>query len=765
MSVTLEEDGVVPLVGTEVINETPRINPIDLSNSRKRLPSESPQHDSSDNSRSGQRKYLKENENMECDNNVNRLLDNELSASDQGKTNSSNDNLEASTNFPDGCSNFDSKSEHDKSASMDFECLYDHCATEKSLLSQLNKMSELLRSSTIETPEMRKSLILTPMVKSLFHSPGKSAPAETSDNPINTSLEGRTQLDMSKFDDNNKYYPVENNLFLRAIASSIDNMQGLLKSNTESVNSLAFRVSAVESSTERSLSDLSERLIETENACIQNKGGINEVYRYVDEKVSVLKDAIPETVAEVSREVDTRLDSHENEIKKAQTSISLLPTHETIAERFEKVLSNKIAKLEETSNFRISAIENRMDRLEANVPLDKPVTKDDLNDVILRLSKLETDMRTELDKIKSGKPNESGQVDDLFQDVRTINNSRSDWSSQKTKLNEFESRIEGLEHEFSSYKKTTDFLSIQIRKENIIIDQLQEVDNENILARLNTIFDVTLIPADRNEVQIKRAFRLGTKRADGPPRKILLELKSGREIVFEKARIITKSGNDGKPYYINDDVPESVKRRRSDIHKYVLYLRERGHQAEKAGEDVIINNQRWKYGDLNNLPIGDRLMDSRTISQYGSVAFQSSVSPLSNLFPCNIRMNGMPFKSAEQCYQYAKAMHHNMLQKANEIRREPDSYINMSQGGFTEDPSWRERKFGIMESILRHKIEQVPVFREMLRQTNNHKLVENSWSFVWGTACPFRAPCVWDGSYRGHNHLGRLLEKVRDSSW
>lgn len=128
-------------------------------------------------------------------------------------------------------------------------------------------------------------------------------------------------------------------------------------------------------------------------------------------------------------------------------------------------------------------------------------------------------------------------------------------------------------------------------------------------------------------------------------------------------------------------------------------------------------------------------------------------------------MNGLAFKSAEQCYQYAKAMHHNKLQKANVIRREPDPYVNMSQGGFAEDPSWHEAKFGIMESILRHKIDQVPAFREMLRLTTNHKLIENSWSFVWGSACPFLAPCILDGSYRGHNHLGRLLEKVHDSSW
>lgn len=234
--------------------------------------------------------------------------------------------------------------------------------------------------------------------------------------------------------------------------------------------------------------------------------------------------------------------------------------------------------------------------------------------------------------------------------------------------------------------------------------------------------------------------------------------------MFEKARIITKSGNDGKPYFINDDVPDSVKRRRSDMYKYMQHLKERGHIVEKAGDDIIINGQRYKYEDLNKLPVGDRLLDSRTIFKNGVVAFQSSVSPLSNLYPCTIRVNGMTFKSAEQCYQFAKMMHHNKPHKANDIRREADPYVNMAQGYMTEDFDWRDSKFGTMENILRHKYEQVADFRQLLQETRNYKLVENSWSPIWGSACAFRAPCLWEGNYRGHNNLGRLLEKVRDSS-
>lgn len=69
-------------------------------------------------------------------------------------------------------------------------------------------------------------------------------------------------------------------------------------------------------------------------------------------------------------------------------------------------------------------------------------------------------------------------------------------------------------------------------------------------------------------------------------------------------------------------------------------------------------------------------------------------------------------------------------------------------------------KIGVMENLIRHKEDQCPMFRETLRRTTNHRLVENTWSPFWGTACNFVAPCVWDCTFKGANNLGRLLERI-----
>lgn len=756
------------MASVEVANDAanlPNNESLDLTNvqtSKKRLPSGSPEHDNEDETRRVQKKFLKEisvsdETSLEMETNSDETTET-TQVTNQGNTEVTHEQNGLNVTQP-----------KPKPCTVDFEKLYEHCKSEHSLLAQLNKMSDILRQDpSVNNAKREKPLVITPLIRTLFKSPDKTNPDLT--NPLgNDSPVGSTQINKSS-DDNAQYYPIENNLFLRAIASSIDGMQLMLKANSESVNSLASRVAYVESTNERNNQDLSDRLMENENATIQNKGAISEVYRYVDDKLNALKEAIPDTLAEVNKDLEEKACSHEAKIEKLRLSVEKLPTKEYLTEKFGKVFNEKISKLEKVSLDRISNLEKRADDEEKLSKREREFTRNELTELKEKCAKLESQLSDHVMALNAKLGASEKSLEEIRKNPFTEVSgsdciSRGEWIRQKARADDFENRLVGIEGDLSSCKKTTNSLSIQLRKDNIIIDQFTELEGENVKDRLNLVLDLTLAPNDRRAIVITKAFRLGNKRSEGPPRKILVELKSGRDVMLEKARIITKSGNNGKPYYINDDVPEAVKRRRNDIHKYVMFLREKKQTAEKAGEDVIINGQRWKYGDLNNLPVGLRLVDSRTIVHNGVVAFQSAISPLSNLYHCNLRINGMVFKSAEQSYQYAKCMHHNMPQKAYDIRREPDSHSNMAQGkGITEDADWRECKFRIMESILRHKAEQVPEFKQWLMETGSHKLVENSWSMVWGSACAFKSPSLWDGTYRGHNNLGRLLEKIRSST-
>lgn len=261
-----------------------------------------------------------------------------------------------------------------------------------------------------------------------------------------------------------------------------------------------------------------------------------------------------------------------------------------------------------------------------------------------------------------------------------------------------------------------------------------------------------------------KAFRLCTKTPCGPPRKVFVELSTpkGFDLILENARNISRIGNEDKLYYLNVDLPDDIKRRKNDLHKYVLYLRDRGHQGKKIGDDIVLDGKRYKFEELKTLPIGLHFLNSRTIFNDGVVAYQSSVSPLSNLFPCKLKYYGCTYTSLEQCYQYQRAIHHNRSQLASLILGTNHPYKAMYHGKSIvwEDRDWENKKLTVMEQMIRHKADQVPIFCDPLKFTGSHNLAENSWNYFWGTGCCFLLDQVSIGNFRGGNHHGRLLQKV-----
>lgn len=354
-----------------------------------------------------------------------------------------------------------------------------------------------------------------------------------------------------------------------------------------------------------------------------------------------------------------------------------------------------------------------------------------------------------------------------FTDGNSAYITKEEWRHFRERVDENHERMAGVEYGLEQYSKKTDSIDQRIRKQNIIIDQLDEWQDENTYARINDLLDTTLSENDRKIAIVANAYRFGNRQKRGQPRKILLEMTTskGKDIVLNQARQISKVGNNGRYFYLNEDAPDGVKRKKSDIYKYIRYMEDiRGKKVERDGEFLIIEGYRYHLNELNNLPPGDRLMDSRTRFYRGVVAFQSALSPLSNLFGCRIRFNGHQYNCTEQAYQYAKCIHHGLTKLARDIKFQQDPYVIAGIGNsFLEDDEWSQKKVGLMEQLLRHKYDQVPIFRDMLRNTESHYLVENTWSDFWGSACPFVCNAVWDGTFRGQNHLGKLLERIRDS--
>lgn len=333
----------------------------------------------------------------------------------------------------------------------------------------------------------------------------------------------------------------------------------------------------------------------------------------------------------------------------------------------------------------------------------------------------------------------------------------------RKKLSAQSSLLSSLQTEIRANKKLLGGLELKSRDLNLIIDGFEEIPNEDTLTYVIALLSKFIPGLERQ--MIDNAYRLGSFQQKGTPRRILLIVTSSfaRNLILNSADRIANAGLPGARVFINEDIPETMKRRRQDIYKYVNFLNEQGIEATQKGDGVRFNNTLYNYEEILNMPDGFSLKDSRTKHKNGVISFQSQFSPLSNLFIAPLKRNGIVYRSSEHAYQHAKAIHGKDYALARSILDEPCPYEAMAIGKRAPiTKEWQSVQLLEMELILRAKLEQVPQFEKELKSTTNHHLVENARSHFWGSGTYYNAPSIYSKNYPGLNHMGRLLEKIRD---
>ena len=133
--------------------------------------------------------------------------------------------------------------------------------------------------------------------------------------------------------------------------------------------------------------------------------------------------------------------------------------------------------------------------------------------------------------------------------------------------------------------------------------------------------------------------------------------------------------------------------------------------------------------------------------------FKDEYHFLSNFYICKFTWDGITWPHSESAYQAAKTLNANKRLE----------FINITPGlakrkgrQLVIRPDWEDVKLVIMAEILYHKFEQNPLLKEKLIATGSAKLEEgNTWNDrYWGVSPP--------KSGNGKNHLGRLLEELRE---
>ena len=138
-------------------------------------------------------------------------------------------------------------------------------------------------------------------------------------------------------------------------------------------------------------------------------------------------------------------------------------------------------------------------------------------------------------------------------------------------------------------------------------------------------------------------------------------------------------------------------------------------------------------------------------------AFRGDHAFLSNFYEHPVEVEGAVYPTAEHAFQAMKTL--DPAERETVRAAATPAAAKRLGKKVTLRPDWDTYRFDVMERVLRAKFGDAELGRR-LAETGDRYLVEgNTWrDTTWG------AVRGRDGAWRGQNHLGKTLMRVRESS-
>ena len=145
--------------------------------------------------------------------------------------------------------------------------------------------------------------------------------------------------------------------------------------------------------------------------------------------------------------------------------------------------------------------------------------------------------------------------------------------------------------------------------------------------------------------------------------------------------------------------------------------------------------------------------------------FSGRSNPLSNFYPCELRVFGIVHKSAEHAYQYVKAQQAGKNVIAERILQAKSAYQAKTEAkALPYNPNWAHRKDSVMTEILAEKMKSCKDFCDNL--LNADKVIAESvrGDMYWSTGLTEeQSLLVKKSSWPGKNIMGKLLSDLKES--
>lgn len=358
-------------------------------------------------------------------------------------------------------------------------------------------------------------------------------------------------------------------------------------------------------------------------------------------------------------------------------------------------------------------------------------------------------------------------VEVAHQDIKVTHNQVSDVIKKQNDTDKSLKTVEAELREMKEYvTELEDYcisLDMVIRKHHLIIAGVRETKDESLAIICLRILQICHPTIDVTDFDY--CYRIGNVRQGGNKvRPILVKLvkESVRREIIRNSKLLADSTEYSK-VYINEDMPQVINDRRANIRSVHMNAKSKGHNSKMQGTRVTVDNVSYSHKELENLPEGLKLSDSKTVEVRGGLAFASEYSYLSNLYECEIEINGQRFGSSEQAYQFIRATCLGAPELAHKIMCARDSKECKKLSIWAKStPEWDGEKHDRMKLIVTEKFYQNKDLQEKLLKTGGKSLFEATTDIFWGIGAHLGSKVLKTGAWSGMNHLGIILSEVRN---
>ena len=213
---------------------------------------------------------------------------------------------------------------------------------------------------------------------------------------------------------------------------------------------------------------------------------------------------------------------------------------------------------------------------------------------------------------------------------------------------------------------------------------------------------------------------------------------------------------------MQEDYPHEIEQRRARLYPILKHAKSKRHKATMNADKLIIDGQRYKYNELDELPkeLQPKSFAERSIDD--NILFYGHESYFSSFYNREFMLDKKVFNSCEQYYQYKKVLSIGDNNSAELILKSTDVNTQYQIGKKVKptNDQWSSKKAKeIMEVCTKAKFEQNPDLAAILLSTEDKCLVYcNQYDGFWENGLK-----LTDGEahnnlkWKGENTLGVLL--------